>query len=98
MTLGKTAGSVFKAERIHRFKPEVVIGTGGFVCGPVLLAASLSGIPTLVQEQNVIPGVTNLILSKFANRVALGYREAAGRFKKKEKISCIREILSARIF
>lgn len=87
VTLGKTAGSVFKAERIiHRFKPEVVIGTGGFVCGPVLLAASLSGIPTLVQEQNVIPGVTNLILSKFANRVALGYREAAGRFKKKENL------------
>lgn len=87
VTLGKTAGSLLKAERIiHQFKPEVVIGTGGFVCGPVLLAASLSGIPTLVQEQNVIPGVTNLILSRFANRVALGYREAAGRFKKKDKL------------
>lgn len=87
VTLGKTAGSLLKAERIiHKFKPEVVIGTGGFVCGPVLLAASLSGIPTLVQEQNVIPGVTNLILSRFANRIALGYREAAGRFKKKDKL------------
>lgn len=62
----------------------MVIGTGGFVCGPVLLAASLSGIPTLVQEQNVIPGVTNTILSKFVNRIALGYREAAGRFKNKD--------------
>ena len=85
ITLGKTAASLIKAEAIiHRFKPDVVIGTGGFVCGPVLLAASLSGIPTLVQEQNVIPGVTNTILSKFVNRIALGYREAAGRFKNKD--------------
>ncbi|MCI1247934.1 MAG: undecaprenyldiphospho-muramoylpentapeptide beta-N-acetylglucosaminyltransferase [Megasphaera sp.] len=84
VTLGKTTASVFRTEGIIRhFKPDVVIGTGGFVCGPVLLAASLSGIPTLVQEQNVIPGVTNMILSKFVNRVALGYQEAAARFKKK---------------
>ena len=61
-----------------------MIGTGGFVCGPVLLAASLSGIPTLVQEQNVIPGVTNTILSRFVKCVALGYEEAADRFKRKD--------------
>ena len=43
VTLGKTAGSLLRAEQIiHKFKPDVVIGTGGFVCGPVLLAASLS--------------------------------------------------------
>lgn len=84
VTLGKTAGSLIKAEGIiHKFKPDVVIGTGGFVCGPVLLAASLSGVPTLIQEQNVIPGVTNTILSRFVNRVALGYEEAAARFKRK---------------
>ena len=85
VTLGKTAGSLIKAEGIIRkFKPDVVIGTGGFVCGPVLLAASLSGVPTLIQEQNVIPGVTNTILSRFVNRVALGYEEAAARFKRKD--------------
>lgn len=84
VTLGKTAASLIRAEGIIRkFKPDVVIGTGGFVCGPVLLAASLSGVPALIQEQNVIPGVTNMILSKFVTRVALGYREAAGRFKRK---------------
>ena len=83
VTLAKTAGSLVKAEMIIRkFKPDVVIGTGGFVCGPVLLAASLSGVPTLIQEQNVIPGVTNQILSRFVNKIALGYREAAGRFKR----------------
>ena len=85
VTLGKTAGSLIKAEHIiQKFKPDVVIGTGGFVCGPVLLAASLSGIPTLVQEQNVIPGVTNTILSRFVKCVALGYEEAAERFKRKD--------------
>lgn len=85
VTLGKTTGSLIKAEHIiHKFKPDVVIGTGGFVCGPVLLAASLSGIPTLVQEQNVIPGVTNTILSRFVKCVALGYEEAAERFKRKD--------------
>lgn len=85
VTLGKTAGSLIRAEQIiHKFKPDVVIGTGGFVCGPVLLAASLSGIPTLVQEQNVIPGVTNTILSRFVKCVALGYEEAADRFKRKD--------------
>ncbi len=87
VTLGKTAGSLFQAERIIRkFKPQVVIGTGGFVCGPVLLAASLSGIPTLIQEQNVIPGVTNTVLACFVNRIALGYEEAAKRFKQKHKL------------
>ena len=85
VTLGKTAGSLLRAEQIiHKFNPDVVIGTGGFVCGPVLLAASLSGIPTLVQEQNVIPGVTNTILSRFVKCVALGYEEAADRFKRKD--------------
>lgn len=87
VTLAKTAGSLFKAERIIRkFKPDVVIGTGGFVCGPVLLAASLSGIPTLIQEQNVIPGVTNQILSRFVNTIALGYEEAAARFKRHDTL------------
>lgn len=87
ITLGKTAGSVLKAERIiHKFKPDVAIGTGGFVCGPVLLAASLSGVPTMVQEQNVIPGVTNTILSRFVRCVALGYEEAAERFKNKKNL------------
>ena len=49
---------------IDEFKPDIVIGTGGFVCGPILLAASLMGIPTLIQEQNVIPGITNKLLAQ----------------------------------
>lgn len=62
---------------IKNFKPDVVIGTGGYVCGPILMMASLMGIPTLIQEQNVIAGITNRILGRFVKAVALGYEEAS---------------------
>lgn len=73
--------SLLDARRILRnFRPDVVIGTGGYVCGPVLLMAALLGIPTMIQEQNAFPGVTNRILSRFVDVVALGYEEAAKKF------------------
>lgn len=82
----KTVGSLWKARRIiKKYKPDVVIGTGGYVCGPILLAAALSGVPTLIQEQNVIPGITNKILSHFVDKVALGYEGAKNRFPRPEK-------------
>lgn len=98
----KAAGSLWKARTIlHEFKPDVVIGTGGYVCGPILMTAALSGIPTMIQEQNVIPGITNKILSRVVNKVALGYKEAQQRFPCPNK--CVytgnpirREILSAK--
>jgi UDP-N-acetylglucosamine--N-acetylmuramyl-(pentapeptide) pyrophosphoryl-undecaprenol N-acetylglucosamine transferase len=65
---------------LRRFRPDVVIGTGGYVCGPVLLTASLLGIPAIIQEQNVIPGVTNRILARFVGKIAVGYGEAAKNF------------------
>lgn len=78
--LGK---SLFDVNNIlKRFKPDIVIGTGGYVCGPVLLMAALSGIPTMIQEQNAFPGITNRILSRFVDLVALGYEEAMGKFSK----------------
>ncbi len=84
--LVKTASSLFTARKILKdFKPDVVIGTGGYVCGPILLAAALSHIPTLIQEQNVIPGVTNKILSRFVDKIALGYEAAQPRFPHPEK-------------
>ena len=67
---------------IRRFRPDIVIGTGGYVCGPVLLTAALMGIPTMIQEQNVIPGITNRILARFVSRVAVGYPEAVAYFGK----------------
>lgn len=61
---------------LHKFKPDVVVGTGGYVCGPVLFRAALQGIPTAIQEQNALPGITNKILAHFVKEVYLGYREA----------------------
>lgn len=82
-TLAGTVGSVWKsAQIIKKFKPDVVIGTGGYVCGPVLLAASLLKVPTMIQEQNVIPGITNKILARFVDKIALGYKEAEQYFRK----------------
>lgn len=69
------------------FKPDLVIGTGGYVCGPVLLSARLRKIPILLQEQNAVLGVTNRLLSRFADRIALGVPEAMqGIANKKDKI------------
>lgn len=67
---------------IKKLKPSVVIGTGGYVCGPVVLAAFLSGVKTCIQEQNAVPGVTNRILGKFANRIFLGSEAATKCFSK----------------
>ena len=78
---GLAAVGVAKAMNVVRkFKPDAVVGTGGYVCGPVLMAASMLGIPTLIQEQNVVPGITNKILSRFVTRIAAGTPEAAQHF------------------
>ncbi len=67
---------------IKKFKPDAVVGTGGYVAGPVLLAASMMGIPTLVHEANAFPGVTVRMLSKYVDVVALGMGDAAKFLKK----------------
>lgn len=61
---------------IKEFKPDVVIGTGGYVCAPIVIKAQQKNIPTVVQEQNAYPGKTNKFLSKKANLVALNFEEA----------------------
>tara|TARA_B110000977_G_C11077674_1_gene491814 strand:- start:2122 stop:3219 length:1098 start_codon:yes stop_codon:yes gene_type:complete len=58
---------------ILRFKPHVVIGTGGFASGPILWVASLLKIPTLIQEQNSYPGITNKILASSVTKICVAY-------------------------
>lgn len=58
---------------IRRFKPDVVIGVGGFASGPLLWAASQAGVPTLIQEQNGFPGITNRLLARRVDRVCAGF-------------------------
>jgi UDP-N-acetylglucosamine--N-acetylmuramyl-(pentapeptide) pyrophosphoryl-undecaprenol N-acetylglucosamine transferase len=66
--------SLIKAGRIIRkFKPDIAIGTGGFASGPTLMVANRKGIPTLIQEQNSYPGITNKLLSKKAKLICVAY-------------------------
>jgi UDP-N-acetylglucosamine--N-acetylmuramyl-(pentapeptide) pyrophosphoryl-undecaprenol N-acetylglucosamine transferase len=85
--------SVFRAGKgmmdtvrlLRSFKPDVVVGTGGYVCGPVVLTAAVLGYPTLIQEQNAFPGITNRILGRFVRKVCLGY-QAAEKFFPRNKV------------
>ena len=70
---------------IKKFKPDVVIGTGGFASGAVLKVASMLGIPTVIQEQNSYPGITNKLLAKKANKICVAY-ENLERFFPKDKM------------
>jgi UDP-N-acetylglucosamine--N-acetylmuramyl-(pentapeptide) pyrophosphoryl-undecaprenol N-acetylglucosamine transferase len=82
----KLVSSLLKSRAIIRsFKPDVVIGTGGFASGPLLQMANTLTIPTLIQEQNSYPGITNKILSKKANTICVAY-ENLERFFPKEKL------------
>ncbi len=70
----KLISSLSKARRIlKRFKPDVVIGVGGFASGPTLKAANWLGIPTVIQEQNSYPGKTNRNVGKKAKAICVAY-------------------------
>ena len=71
---------------IYNFKPNVVIGTGGFASGPLLQAANTFGIPTVIQEQNSYPGITNKLLSKKANKICVAYENLERFFPKYKMI------------
>lgn len=82
----KLLSSLIKSRRIIRnFKPDVVIGTGGFASGPLLQSANSLNIPTVIQEQNSYPGITNKLLAKKANAICVAY-ENLERFFPKNKI------------
>lgn len=87
----KSAGMLLKGivearKIIKEFRPDIVIGTGGFVCGPVLYMASRLGIKTMIHEQNVFPGLTNRILDRYVDRIALSFKDAEKYFKNKNKL------------
>ncbi len=82
----KFINSLWRASKIiKKFKPDIAIGTGGFASGPTLIMANRKGIPTLIQEQNSFPGITNRLLSKKANKVCVAY-DHLERFFSLEKI------------
>jgi len=83
----KVVWSLWQAYRIiKKFNPTVVLGTGGYVSGPVLFMASRLGIPTLIQEQNSFPGVTTRMLAHRVNRVHLSFDSSRKYFKRQDNL------------
>ncbi len=70
---------------INRFKPDLVIGTGGFASGPLLYIAAKNNLPTIIQEQNSYAGITNKLLSKYVKKVCVAYHKM-DKFFPKDKI------------
>ncbi|PJR04301.1 undecaprenyldiphospho-muramoylpentapeptide beta-N-acetylglucosaminyltransferase [Avrilella dinanensis] len=82
----KFLSSLLKSRKIiKKFNPDVVIGTGGFASGSVVQVAQSMKIPTLIQEQNSYPGITNKVLSKKAKTICVAY-DGLDKFFPKEKI------------
>ena len=82
----KLISSLMKARKILKtFKPDVAIGTGGFASGPLLNMATSKGIPSLIQEQNSYPGITNKLLSKKVDKICVAY-DGLERFFPHEKL------------
>ncbi len=67
---------------LRDFRPHVVLGVGGYVSGPVLLAARLLGIPSAIHEQNLLPGLANRLSARFAARIFISFDESRKYFKK----------------
>ena len=82
----KLIASMLKAKKIVKeFKPDVVVGVGGYASGPLLKAATNLGVPALVQEQNSYPGITNKLLASKVQKLCVAY-DGMERFFPKEKI------------
>lgn len=80
-------GGFFKSlGLIMKIRPVLIIGTGGFVAGPVLAAAFLLRVPIIIHEQNVAPGITNIILSRIAREIWMTFNESASFFPKGRKL------------
>lgn len=80
--LPKLWRSIGQSKKIlDQFRPDVVVGVGGYASGPVLLAARKAGYPILIHEQNARPGLTNRLLGRFAQRICLTFKESAHHFR-----------------
>jgi UDP-N-acetylglucosamine--N-acetylmuramyl-(pentapeptide) pyrophosphoryl-undecaprenol N-acetylglucosamine transferase len=83
---------------MKKFKPDAVVGTGGFVCVPVIHAAHRYGCKVYIHEQNAFPGVANRFLERYVDRVFLGFGDASQYFKQKEKHTVVGNPVRDRFF
>jgi UDP-N-acetylglucosamine--N-acetylmuramyl-(pentapeptide) pyrophosphoryl-undecaprenol N-acetylglucosamine transferase len=72
---------------MRQFQPDVVVGAGGYVSGPVVLTAALMNKPTLVMESNALPGWTNRVLARFVDRAAVSFEQALPFFRGKARVT-----------
>ena len=72
---------------IREFQPDVVVGTGGYVCYPVLRAAQKLGIPTVLHESNAVPGLTTKMLAGHVDRMMVGFEESRDGYKNPDKVA-----------
>src|SRR5262249_45845792 len=86
--LGKVPGALLASLRLlRRENPGAVVGIGGYASGPTVFAAALTGRPTAIVEQNVIPGFTNRTLARVVKRIYAPMQEAVARFPSAKKVA-----------
>lgn len=79
--------SLFEARRIIKaYNPDIIVGTGGYVSGPVMFVGALMGVKTAVHEANAFPGRANKMLSRYVDKVMISFEESETAFKDKEKV------------
>ena len=84
------ARSLREAGKImEEFRPDAVLGTGGYVCWPVLRAAAARGIPTLLHEANALPGLTTRMLENHMDRMMVAFEESRSGYRHPEKILAV---------
>ena len=87
----RSAGQLLRAVReagriIEEFRPDAVLGTGGYVCYPVLKAAAAKGVPTLLHEANAMPGLTTRMLERYVDRMMVAFEESRSGYRHPEKV------------
>lgn len=85
--VGSLISSIFEARRIIKdYKPDIIVGTGGYVSGPVMFVGALMGVKTAVHEANTFPGRANKMLSKYVDKVLISFEESKAAFKDQDKV------------
>lgn len=85
--LYKTFKGIGQAKKIiQEFKPDIIIGTGGYICGPTVIAARKCKVPVLLHESNAFPGKAVQMLAKNTNTICVSFEDAKNRIKQREKV------------
>src|SRR6056297_300182 len=79
-------GTIQSLIAIRNFSPDIIIGTGGYVSGPVVFAGKILSKNIIIHEQNALPGITNKITGRFSDKIMISFEEASKFFKDKSKL------------